>query len=110
MAEMLGELAKGSAKRRRNLLRARQELVSEMILESVTGLDSDAYCVDLGPKAGDADVLAQAQAFEGTAAGYYRDAAAKMPIREVVRLFERLAQENERRQAKIGIYRQACRL
>lgn len=107
-ASTSGGLAHGSAERRRRLLRARQELVSEMILESITGLEGDAYTVDLDPRAGDADVFAQALALESTAARYYRDAAAKMPIREVVRLFLRLAQENDRRHAIIYAHGQSC--
>jgi hypothetical protein len=95
------ELARGSGKRRRRLVRARQELVSEMVLESITGLDSDTYLVDLQPREGEGEVLVQATALETSTAAYYRAAAAKMPIREVVRLFERLARESELRRSRV---------
>jgi len=55
--------------------------------------------------ADEAGLLRQAQALEETAAHFYRDAAAKMPIQEVVRLFQRLVRENEQRKAMFG---QAC--
>jgi len=100
-----GELARGSGSRLRRLERARREMVAEMILESITGLDGDAYRVDLNPEADEAGLLRQAQALEETAARFYRDAAAKMPIQEVVRLFQRLVRENEQRKAMFG---QAC--
>ena len=99
LEETFGELARGSGKRLRRLERARREMVAEMILESITGLDGDAYHVDLDPGSDEAGLVRQAQALEETAARFYRDAAAKMPIREVVRLFQRLARENEQRQA-----------
>jgi hypothetical protein len=89
--------ARSGRKRLQRLERARRELISEMILESITGLDGDDYaiCLDLGDDA--ATLLCQAEDLEATCARFYRDAAAKMPIRGVVRLFERLAGENEGR-------------
>jgi hypothetical protein len=110
MAATFASLARESSKRRKRLERARRELVSEMILESITGLDGEDYQVTLNPRTADSEVLRQALAMEETAARYYRDAAAKMPIREVVRLFERLARENDRRQAQLVECRQHCGL
>lgn len=98
------ELARGSRKRLSRLERARREMVAEMILESITGLDGDAYGVNLDPEADEAGLLHQAQALEKTLARFYRDAADKMPIREVVRLFQRLVRENEQREAQLGNY------
>ncbi|MDH4138196.1 MAG: ferritin-like domain-containing protein [Anaerolineae bacterium] len=102
LTEAFGELAKGSDKRRKRLERARREMVAEMILESIMGLDGDAYHMDLDPEADEAGLLRQAQALEEASARFYQDAAAKMPIREVVRLFQRLARENEQRKAGLG--------
>ncbi len=92
------EMARGSRKRLRRLEQARQEGVAEMILESIEGLDSDSYPVDLTPDAEMSQRLHQAIALEETTALFYRDAAAKMPIQEIVRLFQRLAKENVQRQ------------
>ena len=102
LEETFGELAQGSGKRLRRLERARREMVAEMILESITGLDGDAYHVDLDPGTDEVSLVQQAQALEKVAARFYRDAAEKMPIREVVRLFQRLARENEQREALFG--------
>jgi len=96
------ELARGSRKRRSRLERARREMVTEMILESITGLDEDAYDVNLDSKADEVELLRQARTLEETSARFYRDAADKMPIREVVRLFQRLVRENEQRKAQLG--------
>ncbi|HEY77273.1 MAG TPA: hypothetical protein G4O00_14045 [Thermoflexia bacterium] len=101
LAERFGDLARGSRKRVRRLEQARRELVNEMILESIAGLDGEVYQVELDAEAEEAERLHQARMLEETATRFYRDAAAKMPIREVVRLFERLARENEKRRARL---------
>ena len=106
--EIFAQLAIGSWKRRKRLERARQEMVSEMILESITGLDGEDYQVELDPRGESGEVLLQAIALEEATARFYRDAAAKMPIREVVRLFERLARESERRRGLVAACSQAC--
>jgi len=97
MAGYCEELAAGSRKRVERVERARREGVSEMILESIAGLDSDDYQMDLKAEADETDRLRQAVSLEKTCARFYRDAAAKLPIREVARLFRRLAQDSERR-------------
>ncbi len=101
LAEVFGDLARGSRKRVRRLEQARRELVNEMILESITELDEEEYRVELDVGAEEPERLRQARALEETAARFYRDAASRMPIREVVRLFERLARENDKRRARL---------
>ena len=101
LAEVFGDLARGSRKRVRRLEQARRELVNEMILESITGLDEEEYRVELNAGAEEPERLRQARALEETAARFYRDAASRMPIREVVRLFERLARENDKRRVRL---------
>jgi rubrerythrin len=96
------ELGRGARKRRERLEQARREGVAEMILESITGLDSDAYRVDLDPPTDPAEQLRQAQLMEETAIRFYQDAATKLPIREVSRLFQRLAQESHQRKARLS--------
>lgn len=95
------DLARGSRKRLSRLERARREMVSEMILESITGLEGDAYNVDLDPQADEVELLRQARILEQTCARFYQDAADKMPIREVIRLFQRLARESQKRNAQL---------
>ena len=90
-----GEHARAARKRVSRLERARREAISEMILEAIVGLDRDAYLVELDLQTEDGRVLmGQALALEEAAVRFYLDAAAKMPIREVVRLFDRLAREH----------------
>ncbi len=101
-APALRELGQGARKRLARLEQARREGVAEMILESITGLDGDAYAVTLDPRADAAALRAQAQEQEEAAARFYRDAAAKLPIREVARLFQRLAQEHESASLQVG--------
>ena len=101
LEELFRQLMQGSRKRLSRLERARREGVSEMILESITGLDSDAYCVELDPEVDEAERLRQAVALEETIHRFYQDAAKKMPIMEIVRLFQRLTKENEQRKAQL---------
>jgi rubrerythrin len=97
-SELFADLARGARKRLARLERARREGVAEMILEPITGLDSDDYAVVLNPGMAPTE---QARVLEKAAAQFYRDAASKMPIREVVRLFERMARENDKNRNKI---------
>jgi len=101
-AEPFRQLGQGSRRRLQRLERARREGVAEMILESIRGLDGDHYRLDPVLATDEADLRRQAIALEETMARFYRDAAAKMPIPEIGRLFRQLAAENEKRQAEIG--------
>jgi rubrerythrin len=89
---LFADLARRAHKRLERLERARREGVAEMILEPISGLDGDDYVVVLNPETAPAE---QALALEKAAARFYRDAAKKMPIREIVRLFERMAGESD---------------
>lgn len=90
--ELFADLERRASKRVTRLERARREGVAEMILESITGLDGDDYAVVPDPQASSVE---QALALEKAATRFYREAASKLPIREVVRLFERMASESE---------------
>jgi rubrerythrin len=57
--------------------------------------------VVLDPAADEEKRIEQGARFEEAAARFYRDAGAKMPIREIVRLFERLAKENDLRRERL---------
>jgi rubrerythrin len=101
LEQLFRQLMRGSRKRFTRLERARREGVSEMILESITGFDGDAYQVELDPEASKVGRQRQAIALEETTQRYYQDAAEKMPILEIVRLFHRLTKENEQRKAQL---------
>jgi rubrerythrin len=97
------ELAQGARRRLRRLEQARQEGVAEMILEPIHGLDGEAYRLDFSPETEEAALLQQARRLEETAARFYQDAASRMPIREVARLLQGLAQENVKRRERLDI-------
>jgi len=62
-----------------------------MIRESITGLDGPSFQINMGRT----DRHREATAFEKAVARFYKDVVASMPIREVSRLPQRFAQENE---------------
>lgn len=95
------ELGQGARSRMRRLEQARREGVAEMILEPISGLDGEAYRLELIPETDGQALWQQARMLEETAARFYQDAAARMPIREVSRLLLRLAQENRRRRESL---------
>jgi len=95
LAGLFQELGQRSRKRLRRLEQARREGVAEMILEPITGLDGGAYQVALDSAGDEAGLRTQAQALEEVAARFYRDAAGKLPIREVSRLLQSLGTDSE---------------
>jgi rubrerythrin len=96
-AELVDELVRGNRKRLKRLERGRREGVVEMVLEAITGLDGNDYQVEFS--AGDS--LDRAVEFEEVSARFYKDAAAKLPIREISRMFRRFAEENEKRHDRL---------
>ncbi len=107
LAEPFLQMAQRSRRRLERIEQARREGVSEMILEYIEGLDSSSYGVDFTPHDDIGERLDQAAALEKATALFYRDAAAKMPIQEIVRLFQRLAQESAQRQEELAALRSA---
>ena len=87
--------ARAARKRCRRLERARREMVSEMILESISGICSEDYDVALDPGGSAVTALRQAKELEDTAVRFYLRAADKMPIPEAARLLRRMAEEHE---------------
>lgn len=90
------KMAKGARKRVKRLERTRRELVAEMILESITGLDDDNYSINPKSSSNPDVLLSGALTIENNARQFYKDAEVKMPIKEVSRIFNRLARENDR--------------
>jgi rubrerythrin len=101
-AGLYQELAQKAQKRLRRVERARREGVQEMILESISGLDSDDYTVESFAEAGEIDLLNQAIALEERARRFYEAAATKMPIRGVARMLQRMAKENDLHKGKLA--------
>lgn len=97
LKEVLGTLAREEEKNCVLMEQARRENVTEMILEPVTGLERDAYTLDadLGSGTTDADYLKAALVLEGRAERFFREAAAKLPLPEVARIFRKVAKKKE---------------
>lgn len=101
LEEPFASLAKNARKRAVRIERARREGIAEMILEPITGMNSDDYLLELTPDAEETELLRQAIALEETTRRFYIDAAGKIPVREVVRTCIRMAKESERRGAEL---------
>lgn len=101
VAEIFSALAGGSRKRVGRVERTRREGVAEMILEPITGLNSEAYQPELDAQVEPGERLEQAQRLEAVCARFYHDASEKLPIREVARTFQGMARENQARRKEL---------
>ena len=101
LSSAIGPLLQGSQKRLSRLKRTRQELVTEMILEPITGVDGDAYETPPPTGSTEADLLKQAVCMESIMHRFYSDTASVIPMKQVERAFLRLAKENQTRIAKL---------
>jgi hypothetical protein len=95
------QLLNGSQKRISRLVRIRQELVTEMILEPITGIESSDYELSITQGLDDVGQLEQAILLERNLHSFYSNVAPLIPMKEVERAFLRLAEENEKRIALI---------
>ena len=89
------ELARGARKRLARVERTRREGVAEMVLEPISGLLAAQYQVEVTPTENQASLVQKAIVLEETVLRFYRQAAGKMPVREVARIFTRMADETE---------------
>jgi hypothetical protein len=81
--------ARDAEKRKSKLQRARQELVLEITLEPITGLDEADYALNL-----DDTSAVGAAAVEQVAARFYTDVAPKINVPQARRVLERCGQEH----------------
>lgn len=97
LKEMLDALAREEEKNCALMEQARRENVTEMILEPVTGLERDDYALNADPACGtaDADFLKAALILEERAEKFFREAAARVPLPEVARIFRKVARKKE---------------
>ena len=88
----------GGQKRVGTLLRVRRENITEMILEPISGLQSDNFSprVILPSEKTDDIVRKMAEDMETVIAAFYRTAANKIEfLAEAADIFERLAEDND---------------
>ncbi|MFX1559249.1 MAG: hypothetical protein ACFFBL_01550 [Promethearchaeota archaeon] len=98
MANLFGKLANRGQKRVKTVERLRRENVTEMILEAINGLDSDAYAPSTAiPESPDDKTLQEiAVEIETNLGAFYTQAAVKVDfLGEVAYAFELLAEANE---------------
>jgi rubrerythrin len=95
------DLASGSKKREIRIERTRREGITEIILEPISGLDSKDFLITLSADDDVVELLKQAIALEECTGRFYEAAAGKLPVREVVRTFKRMARDSWKRKAKL---------
>lgn len=104
--ETLLALARQNENRRKLLVATRQEHVTEMVLEPITGLNRSDYEIESQPPGGmtRTQVLAHAAEIERGAQRFYSDAAARGRdlLAGVARIFRRLAREKQNRARELG--------
>lgn len=89
-------LAEARRKRKELLQRSRRENINEMLLEPIVGLKGSDYLMEteLSSKMGYYDVLQLAMELEENSRRFYLDAAGRVNLPEVTKLFEKLGEEN----------------
>ncbi len=98
LLDQFQDLQKRGQKRIKTLERIRRENVTEMILEPITGLDSENYklSTERSSSAEEKDLQELAVSIEKTLQEFYTHAAAKLDfLIEVAYSFELLAEANE---------------
>ena len=98
LVSLFSELSTRGQKRTETLMRIRRENTTEMILEPISGLDSDSYelTVSLPDDVDDSALRELAISMESKLHQFYTDAAAKIEfLSEAAYLLELLAEKNE---------------
>ena len=90
-------LQNSSRKRINRLRRIRQELVTEMILEPITGVESGDFFITIAEGSNATDQLQQAIRLEENLHRFYSTMGPLIPMKEVQRAFARLSKENDTR-------------
>jgi rubrerythrin len=100
-AELFENYAKKSGKRQQRLIAVRQDNVTEMVLEPISGLNQADYEPAFTAPADSAAALKEATRLEECAERFYRDAGPKLNVTEPRRAFQKLGQENTERLTEI---------
>jgi hypothetical protein len=105
LAEAFENNGRKAAKRRQRLIAIRQDNITEMVLEPITGLNAEDYTVtDItapGTPTDRAEALAQAITIEGRAEKFYLETGPKLNVTEPRRAFQKMAQEAGDRLAEL---------
>ncbi len=86
------------AKRKQRMTQVRQEYVTEMVLEPISGLNIADYEQNASETPMDrAAALAKAIRLEANAQKFYVESSAKLNVTEAIRTFQKFGQENGER-------------
>jgi len=102
LAEMFANYAQRSTKRQQRLVAIRQDNITEIILEPISGLDAADYQVTITPPVDRQQALAQALNLESRAKRFYDEAELKLNVTEPRRAFQKMAQENVERLTELN--------
>ena len=100
-SELFTRYARKSGERKQRLIGIRQENVTEMVLEPISGLNIEDYQPNPVTPTDRTSALAEAARLEGRAERFYTDAGPKINASEPRRAFVKLAQENAKRLQEI---------
>ena len=100
-AELFGRYARKSGERKQRLIGIRQENVTEMVLEPISGLNVEDYRPDAATPTDRASALLEAARLEQRTERFYTDAGPKINVSEPRRAFAKFAQENAKRLQEI---------
>ncbi len=64
-------------------------------------MNGDDYRVELSPEGEESELLNRAIQLVTTSIRFYRDAAEKIPVKEVARTCQRMAQESEKQKVEL---------
>jgi rubrerythrin len=95
------DVARRANKRAKRIERTRREGIQEMILEPIRGMQGDDYRVELSSEGDESELLDRAIELVDTSIRFYLDAAEKIPVKEVARTCQRMAQESEKQKAEL---------
>jgi hypothetical protein len=101
LTETFENYARKSTKRRQRLIAIRQDNVTEIVLEPISGLDSSDYAISATLPSDRQAALTQALAIEVRVKQFYQDAGAKLNVTEPQRAFQKMAQESVERLAEL---------
>lgn len=100
-AELMEKYARKSGERKQRLIGIRQENVTEMVLEPISGLNIEDYKLNAATPTDGSAALKEATRLEQRAERFYTNAGPKINVSEPRRAFAKFAQENARRLQEI---------
>ncbi|MEP7287266.1 MAG: hypothetical protein ABI947_16040 [Chloroflexota bacterium] len=101
LAELFENYANKSGKRKQRLTGSRQDNVTEMVLEPISGLNSADYEPTFTAPTDRGVALTEAIQLEQRAERFYTEAGPKINVTEPRRMFQKLAQEDSERLSEL---------